>query len=113
VLIAGLDVSAQALPFVAGEFHTAFLAAMPGEVPDKDACLHEVGQVLRSGGVMGIAETRRYSDFISLSKLRALADSSGFTFSGLHGSRWQDVVRFTRLSDLNTTIVRMLAPASV
>jgi ubiquinone/menaquinone biosynthesis C-methylase UbiE len=98
--IAVVVADAQALPFVAGEFDTAFLAVMLGEVPDKDACLHEVGRVLRSGGVMGIAETRRDSDFISLSKLRALADSCGFTFSGRRGGLWQYVARFTRLSQI-------------
>jgi ubiquinone/menaquinone biosynthesis C-methylase UbiE len=87
---------AQSLPFGGAQFDTAFLATMLGEVPDPTACLEEVHRILRPGGVMGIAETRRDSDFIGLAALRALVESRGFTFRSRDGIPWQYVACFTR-----------------
>ena len=87
---------AQALPLGDARFDAAFLATMLGEVPDRAACLDEVHRILRPGGVMGIAETRRDSDFIGLAALRALVESRGFTFRSRWGIPWQYVACFTR-----------------
>ena len=87
---------AQALPLGDARFDAAFLATMLGEVPDRAACLDEVHRILRPGGVLGIAETRRDSDFIGLAALRALVESRGFTFRSRWGIPWQYVACFTR-----------------
>jgi ubiquinone/menaquinone biosynthesis C-methylase UbiE len=87
---------ATALPFVAARFDTAFLATMLGEVPDKVACLEELHRILRPGGVLGISETRRDSDFIGLKDLRALVEARGFTHLSRRGSAWQYVACFAR-----------------
>lgn len=87
---------AQSLPFAAAHFDAAFIATMLGEVPDTATCLEEVQRILRPGGLLAIAETRRDSDFIGLAELRALVEPRGFTFRSRWGSAWQYVACFTR-----------------
>jgi ubiquinone/menaquinone biosynthesis C-methylase UbiE len=85
---------ATALALASGQFDAVLLATMLGEVPDADACIEEVRRVLRPGGVVAIAETRRDSDFIALPTLRALLERHGFSFVDRHGIAWQYVARF-------------------
>jgi|ERR1039458_7205318 ubiquinone/menaquinone biosynthesis C-methylase UbiE len=84
---------ASALPF-ARAFDVVFIAAMLGEVPDRETCVAGLRRVLQPGGVAIVAETRRDSDFIPLAKLRDLFDRHGFSFEGRHGISWQYVARF-------------------
>jgi len=85
---------ATALALASGQFDAVLLATMLGEVPDSDACIEEVRRVLRPGGVVAIAETRRDSDFIALPALRVLLERHGFSFVDRHGIAWQYVARF-------------------
>jgi ubiquinone/menaquinone biosynthesis C-methylase UbiE len=82
------------LPVGTGRADAVFLATMLGEVPDRDRCIEEVRRVLRPGGVVVIAETRRDSDFIPMSKLRALVERHQFSFVERRGMAWQYVARF-------------------
>jgi ubiquinone/menaquinone biosynthesis C-methylase UbiE len=85
---------AAALPFRSGQFDAVFLATMLGEVPDRDGCLGQVHRVLRRGGVLTVAETRRDSDFIPMMELRELLERHGFSLMDRHGIRWQYTARF-------------------
>ena len=49
-----------------------FIATVLGEIPDQGACFDEVRRILRPGGVLAVAETRRDSDFIAFPKLVTL-----------------------------------------
>jgi ubiquinone/menaquinone biosynthesis C-methylase UbiE len=85
---------ACALPIRTGQFDAVFLATMLGEVPDRDLCIKEVRRILRPGGLVTIVETRRDSDFISLTSLGDLLDRHGFSFVDRRGVAWQYAARF-------------------
>ena len=85
---------ACALPVGMGQFDAVFLATMLGEVPDKDLCIEEVRRILGPGGLVTIVETRRDSDFISLTSLCDLLDRHGFSLVDRRGVAWQYVARF-------------------
>jgi len=85
---------ACALPVGMGQFDAVFLATMLGEVPDKDLCIEEVRRILGPGGLVTIVETRRDSDFISLTSLCDLLDRHGFSLVDRRGVAWEYVVRF-------------------
>jgi ubiquinone/menaquinone biosynthesis C-methylase UbiE len=85
---------ACSLPLGAGLYDAVLLATMLGEVPDRDGCIDEVRRVLRPGGLLAIAETRRDSDFIALGSLRALLERHGFSFVDRRGIAWQYVATF-------------------
>ena len=85
---------AMALPLASDRLDGAFVATMLGEVPDRDVCIGVVRRVLRRGGILAVAETRRDSDFIPLDDLRALVERHGFAFDRSSGIRWQYVARF-------------------
>jgi ubiquinone/menaquinone biosynthesis C-methylase UbiE len=87
---------ACALPIFSGRFDAVLLATMLGEVPDPGQCVEEVRRVLRPGGTVSIAETRRDSDFIPLASLRALLERHGFTFVERRGMAWQYVATFRK-----------------
>jgi len=91
-----LQADGSALPLTGERFDAVFIATVLGEVPDPAACLAEVRRVLRPGGVLAIAETRRDSDFISLPRLRELVEPIGFALVARRGIRWQFVARFRR-----------------
>jgi len=82
------------LPIADGSLDAVFIATVLGEIPDKTACLTDVRRILRTGGTLAIAETRRDSDFIAISDLRALVEPCGFEFTAQRGIRWQYVARF-------------------
>jgi ubiquinone/menaquinone biosynthesis C-methylase UbiE len=85
---------ATALPFVAGSFDAVLIATVLGEVPSIDDCLREVRRVLRPGGVLSVAETRRDSDFLPLARLRPMVEAMPFELLDRAGLRWQYVARF-------------------
>jgi ubiquinone/menaquinone biosynthesis C-methylase UbiE len=85
---------AGALPIGTGQFDAVLLATMLGEVPDRDGCIEEIRRVLRPGGCVTIAETRRDSDFIRFDALRALVEPHQFSFVDRRGIAWQYVARF-------------------
>jgi ubiquinone/menaquinone biosynthesis C-methylase UbiE len=86
--------ASQELPFPDNTFDTAFLAAVIGEVPDKQACLRSVGRVLKPGGRLVFAETYPDPDRLSVQELRDLAEPENFEFVEATGNWWCDVVSF-------------------
>jgi len=85
---------AMALPFASATFDAVFVATMLGEVPDPARCLAELRRVLRPTGIAAFAETRRDSDFFSLTQLKGLVEPHGLAFVERRGTRWQYVARF-------------------
>jgi ubiquinone/menaquinone biosynthesis C-methylase UbiE len=96
--------SARTATFVQGDgsclplrdacFDGVLIATVLGEIPDQGACLDEVRRILRPGGVLAVAETRRDSDFIAFPKLVPLVARHGFEPVGKRGVRWQYVALF-------------------
>jgi len=86
--------ASQELPFPDNTFDTAFLAAVIGEVPDKQACIRSLGRVLKPGGRLVFAETFPDPDRLTVRQLRDLAEPANFDFVDATGNRWRDVVIF-------------------
>jgi ubiquinone/menaquinone biosynthesis C-methylase UbiE len=82
------------LPFADASFDVVFVATVLGELPDRGECLDEVRRIVRPGGVLAVAETRRDSDFIALPTLKSLAAQHGFRLAEKRGVGWQYVARF-------------------
>jgi ubiquinone/menaquinone biosynthesis C-methylase UbiE len=85
---------ASALPFAGGSFDAVLLLLMLGEVPSPDACIAAVARVLRPGGLVAVAETRRDSDFIAIRSLRSLTQRHGFSFVARRGIAWEYTALF-------------------
>jgi SAM-dependent methyltransferase len=85
------------MPFADAQFDVAFLAAVLGEVPDKQACIRALQRVLRPGGLLIFVEGFPDPDRLSVAMLRDLVESEGFGYEGHAGTSWRDVVRFRRL----------------
>src|SRR5271155_6146301 len=86
--------ASQELPFPDNTFDTAFLAAVIGEVPDKQACIRSLGRVLKPGGRLVFAETFPDPDRLTVRQLRDLAEPANFDFVDATGNHWRDVVIF-------------------
>ncbi len=87
------------LPFSDNTFDVAFLSSVIGEVPDKEACIRSLGQVLKPGGRLVFHEIFLDPDRLGIKELRALTEPQGFAFASATGSRWRDIVEFTRTED--------------
>jgi ubiquinone/menaquinone biosynthesis C-methylase UbiE len=86
--------ASDGLPFPDNTFDVAFLAAVIGEVPDQQACLRSLGQVLKPGGRLVFVEMFPDPDRLSVPQLRGLAEPEGFEFVEATGNRWENIVRF-------------------
>jgi ubiquinone/menaquinone biosynthesis C-methylase UbiE len=86
--------ASDGLPFPDNTFDVAFLAAVIGEVPDKQACLRSLGQVLKPGGRLVFVEMLPDPDRLSVRQLRDLVEPENFEFVDATGNRWQDVAHF-------------------
>ena len=72
--------NAVKLPFRSGAFDVAFLVAVLGEVPDPKACLVSIADVLRSGGLLSVAELPGDPDALTEAQLRTLTQGTGLEF---------------------------------
>lgn len=86
--------AAEGFPFPDNSFDVAFLAAVIGEVPDKQACIRSLFRVLKPGGRLVFAEMFPDPDRIGEEELRGLVEPEGFDFEEATGSRWATIVRF-------------------
>ncbi|WP_066912965.1 class I SAM-dependent methyltransferase [Millisia brevis] len=87
------------LPYPDGAFDVAFLALTIGEIPDKAAAVRELARVLRPGGALVFLESFPDPDRLSTPELRDLVNGAQFSFRDRRGSRWLEIVRFTRTAD--------------
>ncbi|WP_405167760.1 class I SAM-dependent methyltransferase [Nocardia sp. NBC_01499] len=88
------------LPFPDNSLDVAFLATVIGEVPDKPACVRDLARVLKPGGRLAFFEQFLDPDRISVAELRELVEPEGFSLLDARGTRWHDLVRFTRHPEL-------------
>jgi len=89
--------ASDGFPFPDNTFDVAFLAAVIGEVPDKQACLRSLGQVLKPGGRLVFVEMFPDPDRLSVRQLRDLAERENFEFVEATGNRWETIVGFRRV----------------
>lgn len=87
--------NAISLPFPARTFDVVFIAAVLGEVPDREACLAEVRRVLRRGGRLVVNEVRGDPDYIKAGDLDRLCAGVGLVLR----RRGKGRVRWTCLSE--------------
>jgi ubiquinone/menaquinone biosynthesis C-methylase UbiE len=88
--------AAEGFPFPDNTFNAAFLAAVIGEVPDKQACIRSLARVLKPGGQLVFFETFPDPERLRVQELRDLAEPENFDFVAVTGNRWHDIVRFRR-----------------
>ena len=79
--------ASDGLPFPGQHLYVAFLAAVIGEVPDKQACLRSLGQVLKPGGRLVFVEMFPDPDRLSVRELRDLVEPENFEFVDASGNR--------------------------
>jgi len=89
--------ASDGFPFPDNTFDVAFLAAVIGEVPDKQACLRSLGQVLKPGGRLVFVEMFPDPDRLSVRQLRDLVERENFEFVEATGNRWETIVGFRRV----------------
>ncbi|MGB3333516.1 MAG: methyltransferase domain-containing protein [Mycobacterium sp.] len=88
--------ASDGLPFPDNTFDLAFLASVLGEVPDKAACAVSLQHVIKPGGRLIFQEIFLDPDRLGVAELRALFEPRGFVLKSATGSRWRDIVEFTR-----------------
>lgn len=77
---------ARALPFRDAHFDAVIMVTVLGEIPDRDAAVHAVLRVLRSGGTLSISEHLPDPDFIPFGRLRTQLEQTGLTLDARFGS---------------------------
>lgn len=84
------------MPYTDGQFDAAYMVAVLGEIPAKDAALQELRRVLKPEGCLVVGEFFIDPDFISLLELEHLLDRIGFTFERKMGPSWAYLARFKK-----------------
>jgi ubiquinone/menaquinone biosynthesis C-methylase UbiE len=69
-------------------FDRAVLITVLGEIPDRDAALHEIYEALKPGGILLVEETIRDPHFQTRSTLTRLAVAVGFIEKDFSGNRF-------------------------
>jgi ubiquinone/menaquinone biosynthesis C-methylase UbiE len=87
--------NAMTLPFPAEAFDVVFIAAVLGEVPDRERCLEEVRRVLRPGGRLVVNEVRGDPDYIKARDLDRMCAGARLVLRRRRKGR----VRWTCLSE--------------
>jgi ubiquinone/menaquinone biosynthesis C-methylase UbiE len=82
------------LPYPDGTFDAAYLITVLGEIPDRDAALHQLRRVLRSGGRLVVGEFFLDRDFTPRRELRRRAEAVGFTPVDRGGPPFAYLARF-------------------
>jgi ubiquinone/menaquinone biosynthesis C-methylase UbiE len=88
--------ASEGFPFPDNTFDVAFLAAVIGEVSDKQACIHSLSRVLKPGGRLVFLEMFPDPDRLSVRELREVAEPENFDFVEATGNRLKDIVYFRR-----------------
>lgn len=66
------------------------------QVPDKAACAVSLQKVIKPGGRLVFQEIFLDPDRLSVAELCALFEPRGFELKSTTGTRWRDIVEFTR-----------------
>jgi ubiquinone/menaquinone biosynthesis C-methylase UbiE len=88
---------ARAMPYEDATFDGAFLVTVLGEVPDQDACLRELGRVVKPGGRIVVGELFGDPHMVTHRALRRRAEAAGLRVErSLGGALWH----YTRLQPI-------------
>ncbi len=91
--------SAGALPLASQSMDVAFLSAVLGEVPARDACLAELHRVLRPDGLLSITEYKVSDpDFVPASEVRSSVEAAGFQCCSSRGGILHFTLGFRKMS---------------
>ena len=71
---------ARALPYPDSAFDAAYLAVVPGEMPDQRAALRELGRVLRPGGRLVVGEVFPDFHMVPSGALKERTEEAGLGF---------------------------------
>jgi len=86
---------ATCLPAESESFDVAFLASVPGEIPDRGVCLREIRRALRPGGLLSVTESSVWDpDAIPGPELEALVQAAGPRARSHHGNLLHDTLGF-------------------
>jgi SAM-dependent methyltransferase len=85
--IVAAEADAQHLPFADATFDAAYLVTVLGEVPNAAAALRELARVVKRTGRIVVGEFFLDPDYVSPTKLGALATAAGLDFRHQQGSR--------------------------
>ncbi|MGH7858941.1 MAG: class I SAM-dependent methyltransferase, partial [Candidatus Binatia bacterium] len=78
---------AERLPYEAATFDAAYLITVLGEIPHPEIALRELGRVVKPGGRIVVGELFLDPDYVSPSRMGALASSAGLVFGTQSGGR--------------------------
>ena len=88
--------SASALPFAREAFDAAFLVAVLGEVPDAAACMAELRDAIRPGGLLSITELAGDPDALSEREVAALAEAANLEHAQSFPMRFGFTINFRK-----------------
>jgi ubiquinone/menaquinone biosynthesis C-methylase UbiE len=88
--------SASALPFAREVFDAAFLVTVLGEVPDAAACVVQLRDALRRGGLMSITELAGDPDAMTEADIAALAKAANLEHSETFTKRFGFTINFRK-----------------
>lgn len=88
---------ATSIPVESESIDVAFLVAMLGEVPDREACLRDIHRVLVKNGLLSVTEIKLGDpDFIPKSEMVKLAESAGFHLFAQHSGFFHYTINFVK-----------------
>lgn len=85
--IVAAEGDAERLPYPDASFDGAYLITVLGEIPHPDAALRELARVVKRGGRLVVGELFLDPDYVSPSRMRALAGGAGLAFGAQSGTR--------------------------
>jgi len=88
--------SATALPFAREVFDAAFLVAVLGEVPDAAACVAQLRDALRPGGLLSITELAGDPDAMTEREIAALAKAANLEHAETFPMRFGFTINFRK-----------------
>ena len=88
--------SANALPFAREVFDAAYLVTVLGEVPDAAACVVQLRDVLRGGGLLSITELAGDPDAMTEGGIAALAKAANLEHSETLTKRFGFTINFRK-----------------
>ncbi len=91
--------NANDLPYGKDKFDAVVLVAVLGEVPDKEACLRAIFNILRPSGLLSVTEQPGDPDFLPFHIVRFLAKEQGFDFVEQFGKKKNYTANFIKPKD--------------
>ncbi len=77
-------------------FDLALLVTVLGEIPDREAALREIYDLLKPGGVLSITEIFPDPHYQARDTVRALAEAAGFHLKHQYGNWWAFTINFVK-----------------